>query len=68
LGRQLYPELDLWQTAKPFLESWFKERFSPKTKISDFIKQLPDLAQQFPEVPTFNLQSIRQCSTRRKTE
>jgi ubiquinone biosynthesis protein len=52
LGRQLYPELDLWQTAKPFLESWFKERFSPKTKISDFIKQLPDLAQQFPEVPT----------------
>jgi len=30
LGRQLYPELDLWQTAKPFLEKWFHERLGPK--------------------------------------
>ncbi len=30
LGRQLYPDLDLWQTAKPFLENWMKERMGPK--------------------------------------
>ncbi len=30
LGRQLYPELDLWVTAKPFLEKWIKEQVGPK--------------------------------------
>ncbi len=52
LGRQLYPDLDLWQTAKPFLESWFQERLSPKAKIKKLIKQLPDFADQFPEIPS----------------
>lgn len=47
LGRQLYPDLDLWQTAKPFLERWFQERLSPKAKIKKLIKQLPDFADQF---------------------
>lgn len=52
LGRQLYPDLDLWQTAKPFLENWFQERLSPKAKIKKLIRQLPDFADQFPEVPS----------------
>jgi len=52
LGRQLYPDLDLWQTAKPFLENWFQERLSPKAKIKKLIKQIPDFADQFPEIPT----------------
>ncbi len=52
LGRQLYPDLDLWQTAKPFLERWFQERLSPKAKIKKLLKQLPDFADQFPEIPT----------------
>jgi ubiquinone biosynthesis protein len=52
LGRQLYPELDLWQTAKPFLEQWFQERMGPKAKISKLLKQFPEFAQQFPEVPS----------------
>jgi len=52
LGRQLYPELDLWQTAKPFLEKWFQERMGPKAKLNQFIAQFPEIAQQFPEVPS----------------
>jgi ubiquinone biosynthesis protein len=52
LGRQLYPDLDLWQTAKPFLEGWFQERLSPKAKISKLIKQIPEFADQFPEIPS----------------
>jgi ubiquinone biosynthesis protein len=52
LGRQLYPELDLWQTAKPFLEKWFKERMGPKAKITKLMKQFPELAEQFPEIPS----------------
>ena len=52
LGRQLYPELDLWQTAKPFLEKWFHERLGPKAKINKIIKQFPEFAEQFPEIPS----------------
>jgi ubiquinone biosynthesis protein len=52
LGRQLYPDLDLWQTAKPFLEKWFHERMGPKAKIDKLIKQFPDFAEQFPEIPS----------------
>ncbi len=51
LGRQLYPELDLWQTAKPFLEDWFKERMGPKAKLSQLVKQFPELVSHFPEMP-----------------
>ena len=52
LGRQLYPELDLWQTAKPFLEEWFHERLGPKAKIEKIIKQFPEFAEQFPQIPS----------------
>ena len=52
LGRELYPDLNLWETAKPFLEKWFHERIGPKAKIKKVIKQLPELAEQFPEIPS----------------
>ena len=52
LGRQLYPELDLWQTAKPFLEKWFHDRLGPKAKIQKIINQFPEFAEQFPEIPS----------------
>jgi len=51
LGRQLYPELDLWQTAKPFLEQWFRDRMGPKAKINKLIQQFPEFAEHFPEIP-----------------
>jgi ubiquinone biosynthesis protein len=47
LGRQLYPELDLWSTAQPFLERWMRERVSPKTVIGNLqsqVEQIPHLA------------------------
>ena len=52
LGRELYPELNLWQTAKPFLEQWFHDRVGPKAKITRLIKQFPEFAEQFPEIPS----------------
>lgn len=51
LGRELYPQLDLWQTAKPFLENWFKEQVGPKATFKKVRKQLPDWAEQLPELP-----------------
>ncbi|MES1942971.1 2-octaprenylphenol hydroxylase [Salinisphaera sp. PC39] len=50
LGRQLYPELDLWQTAKPILEQWMRDRVSPRTAAERFREQLPLLADQLPQL------------------
>ena len=44
LGRQLYPDLDLWSTAQPFLERWMRERISP-------LHLLRNLQQQAEQVP-----------------
>ena len=58
LGRQLYPDLDLWQTAKPFLEELFHKRISPKATIDKMIKQFPDFAGQFSEVPSLIFKAL----------
>ena len=51
LGRQLYPELDLWATAHPYLERWLKRRFHPKTLVADMRRQAPEWMEKFPEIP-----------------
>lgn len=71
LGRQLYPDLDLWQTAKPFLEHWFKERMSPKTKFTEALKQIPQVAEHFPEIPALlfkMLESAANAQTRAENQ
>jgi len=62
LGRQLYPELDLWQTAKPFLEKWFHERLGPKAKINKIIKQFPEFAEQLPEIPSLLYKALENAA------
>lgn len=51
LGRQLYPELNLWATAKPFLEKWIKEQMGPKAFIKQIRENLPFFAEQLPQMP-----------------
>ncbi|MGB1090678.1 MAG: ubiquinone biosynthesis regulatory protein kinase UbiB [Oceanobacter sp.] len=51
LGRQLYPDLDLWTTAKPFLERWVRERFGPKAALQEFKRQLPSWVEKAPRMP-----------------
>ncbi len=43
LGRQLYPELDLWQTAKPFLEEWMRQRTNPKAHVEQLLRSWPEI-------------------------
>ncbi|MBS3951948.1 MAG: ubiquinone biosynthesis regulatory protein kinase UbiB [Methylomicrobium sp.] len=62
LGRQLYPELDLWQTAKPFLEKWFHERLGPQAKIKKVLQQFPELAEKFPEIPMLVFKALDDAS------
>lgn len=58
LGRQLYPDLDLWNTAHPYLERWMKERFDPRTLWHDFKRQGPEWLEKFPEVPHLALDTM----------
>lgn len=51
LGRQLDPELDLWNTAKPFLETWMLEQVGPQKLIEEFKAQAPRYAKLLPDLP-----------------
>lgn len=67
LGRQLYPDLDLWATAHPYLERWLKNRFHPKNLWRELKRTAPDWMEKFPQVPdlVFNsLQSLPAISRR----
>jgi ubiquinone biosynthesis protein len=66
LGRQLYPELDLWQTAKPFLENWFKQRMGPKAKLQKAMEQFPEIAEHLPELPTLVFQALDSATQSRR--
>lgn len=51
LGRQLYPELDLWVTAKPYLEKWMREQVGPRAAVAALRREFPSLARGLPELP-----------------
>jgi len=60
LGRQLYPDLDLWQTAKPFLEDWMKERMGPKGVYRTIKQQAPDWLEKMPHMPQLIFDALNQ--------
>ena len=51
LGRQLDPELDLWSTAKPFLEKWMLDQVGPKKLWDQLRAEAPRYAKLLPELP-----------------
>jgi ubiquinone biosynthesis protein len=51
LGRDLYPELDLWTTAKPILEEWMRERSSPVSHIRRLIDDWPEISDDLIALP-----------------
>ena len=59
LGRQLDPELDLWSTAKPFLERWMDEQIGWRGVVERLKREAPRYAQLLPELPRLLHQSLR---------
>lgn len=60
LGRQLYPELDLWQTALPYLENWNTRRLNPLTLLRRVRDNLPNWIDQLPVLPQLLVDAIAQ--------
>ncbi|WP_462156731.1 ubiquinone biosynthesis regulatory protein kinase UbiB [Pseudoalteromonas sp. GB56] len=59
LGRQLYPQLDLWKTAKPFLEDWVKDQVGPWAVAKQMYANLPFWAEKMPELPDLIYHSLK---------
>ncbi len=58
MGRQIYPELDLWETAAPYMESWMKERIGLSGFLRQFGEAAPGLVTQLPEIPKLALNAL----------
>ncbi len=70
LGKQLYPSLDFWSIANPFLKTWIAERYNPE-KMQDWAKenaaQLIEKARKLPEVAETAIEQIKNIESYQKT-
>jgi ubiquinone biosynthesis protein len=62
LGRQLYPELDLWQTAQPFLRKWMRARSSPRAMLRQIRARWPDTLMALQQVPQVFRTAVRDAA------
>lgn len=62
LGRQLYPDLDLWSTAHPYLERWLRERFRPRALVQQLQRYGPEWLEKFPQIPNMVFEGLQQVS------
>ncbi len=60
LGRQLYPQLDLWKTAKPYLENWMSEQVGFKAFYQKVKTNLPFWTEKLPDVPELAFDTLKQ--------
>ncbi len=63
LGRQLDPELDLWKTAKPFLENWMRDRVGPRAIFNRIKYYIPRWADQTPDLPNLIYGLLKQANS-----
>lgn len=61
LGRQLYPDLDLWATAKPFLERWMRGQIGPAAFIKHLKSNAPLWAERLPQLPNKLYEVVEQA-------
>ncbi len=61
LGRMLYPQLDLWSTAKPYMERWMSEQVGPRAFLRRVKDTLPQISEDLPEVPLLAHRVLRKA-------
>jgi len=60
LGRQLDPDLDLWKTAKPYLERWMQDQFGWRGLLARFKEEVPHFNTTIPQLPRLLHQALQQ--------
>ena len=60
LGRDLDPNIDLWQTAKPFLKRWMSEQIGWRSVANTVKKELPFIVKNLPQMPRLVHQFLQQ--------
>ena len=68
LGRDLDPNIDLWQSAKPFLKRWMSEQIGFRSALKSLRREWPSLMKNAPQVPRLSasiLNATNACRTRR---
>ena len=63
LGRQMYPDLDLWQTAKPFLERSMSEQIGVRALVRNLKESVPAMTETLPELPLLAHKLMEQATT-----
>nr|VFK29014.1 MAG: 2-octaprenylphenol hydroxylase [Candidatus Kentron sp. MB]VFK29542.1 MAG: 2-octaprenylphenol hydroxylase [Candidatus Kentron sp. MB]VFK74821.1 MAG: 2-octaprenylphenol hydroxylase [Candidatus Kentron sp. MB] len=63
LGRQLYPDLDLWRTAKPFLERWMQEQLGTRAMVRELRAQAPRWGRALPALPNLLYEALQEGRT-----
>lgn len=63
LGRELNPNLDLWRTAKPFLETWMKHQVGPRAFLRDLQRNWPVWSEKLPLLPVRAYEVLEQIQT-----
>ena len=59
VGRQLYPDLDLWETAKPFLDRWMREQLGARALLREIKRQAPKWGQTLPALPGLVYETLK---------
>lgn len=62
LGRQLYPELDLWETAQPYLKQWVKDQYSPINFFKQMKNEAPQILEELPKIPKKVIKAVDQVN------
>jgi ubiquinone biosynthesis protein len=67
VGRQLYPQLDLWKTAKPFLENWIKDQVGLPAIFRALKEKAPFWAEKLPDLPELIYDGFKQHKALQKS-
>lgn len=68
LGRELYPQLNLWDTAQPFLETWMQERYSASNTLQRLKDEAPGIFEQLPKLPNQLIEKLLQTASQEPVE
>ena len=63
MGRQIYPDLDLWETAAPYMENWMQERYGATALFKKVTDDAPRWLRQLPQLPDLAIGALTELNS-----